>query len=1707
MSNHHNNGQLPERTAGPLKHLLVRPIFIFLSCAGWLSIATAQPFWPPSRPVVPPLIGATYSNDANRDRIDDELAEQAQQALIAASAAVAPEEISRHAARLNELVEVELIFDEPVNQRQLDTFLSQGGEISYLYKAVSYGWNGWLPLKNVIATPALLGDSLRLLQRTRPARLHLDSATRNGRVRPIWASGFGGNASGFDGSSNITIAIVDSGVDESHTDLNGRRVYWNDFSADNAPNPVDLGQHGSHVAGIAVGSGAAGGGAGNFFMSDENSLAGVPNGSFYPSLFDLPAASITCIITARWNGGGSTTLHLTSHAKGSSGGFSSHGSTNGTSPLTLVVTVTGDPSRAYTAALLSSGTTSDYVVTTQISNYPASGDGFNRFRGVAPGCSWAGAKVFDNDGNGSTTQIGAALDELVSTRVQNNIKVMNLSLGFIGNPGIATSIRQKVNTAVNNGIVAVNSAGNDGAAQSPGGREIDDPGRAAMTLTVAAANDLNQLTDYSSSGFASPGSVPGQEEDYKPDLMAPGGSSFYTFIAAVDSNSGDGAAFADQRTNDYFNISGTSMASPFAAGCAALVIDALQQSGINWDFNSSQHSRLVKMLLCATASESNAIRENNKNNPTLQRAAGGPNGFPAGKDLFEGYGMINPDAAVEAVSQVYTNGTTSIETLGPGVNDRRVWARTVSLGAGQNLGLNLTVPAGGDFDMYLYSRTPGAYGTPLLLASSTLAGTGVNETISFTPTANTNLVLVIKRVAGSGAFTLNASGPPVPPVVDFRGGPTNGPAPLVVTFTNLTVGATNHTWVFGDGNGSTVANPVHTYTNAGLYTVTLTSIGPGGTNSLTRVNYVTITNAPPPVAAFVCGPTNGVAPLNVAFTNQSLNASSYHWNFGDGNTSTAINPGNTYTNPGTYAVSLTAIGNGGTNILTITNFIVVSTPPPPVASFIANSTSGAAPFSVSFINSSTGALSYSWDFGDGGGSTVANPAHSYNNAGVYSVSLTATGSGGTNTLTRTNYIEVTNGPPIIVAQPQSQGVNVGANAIFTVTATGTPPLFYQWLFHGTNLADATASAYTRTNAQFADAGDYSVLISNFVGSVFSSNATLSVVPMSGVIPITGVPYLENFDSLGASGTGTPFGWYVGTGTGAIADTNVAVGNGSLNSAGNYNFGSTDNPDRALGSLAANALQRNTEARFLNISGLSIDSFTISYAGEQWRVGGNGAVNNDLVLQYSTDGTSFVPLGASFNFNTPVDSGAASALDGNAAPNRVTALGGTYSPAVAITNGQVFFLRWADADNSSADNAMAIDDLSISFNLTNQVLPVVAGFDGAPTNGPAPLTVVFTNSSSGATNYSWDFGDGNITNDENPSNTYSNAGVYTVVLTASGPGGSDTSTRTNYIVVTNPPPPVIADFTAQPTSGVVPLTVYFTNLSSGASSYSWDFGDGDSSSLPNPGHAYTNAGGYSVSLTAVGPGGTNTLSLLSYIVVTNPPPPAVANFVAGPTNGVAPLAVWFTNLSSGAFAYSWDFGDGDGSSLPSPVHTYTNAGGYSVSLTAVGPGGTNTLSLLSYIVVTNPPPAVANFVAGPTNGVAPLAVWFTNLSSGAFAYSWDFGDGNVSTAENPSNVYTNSGTYTIGLTAFGAESTNALTRVSYIVVQTAPPLVLTGALSGIDFILSFESVAGKTYDVEYKGALTDSSWQFLQSVSGDGSTIRITNSPATSGERYFRLKTE
>lgn len=147
---------------------------------------------------------------------------------------------------------------------------------------------------------------------------------------------------------------------------------------------------------------------------------------------------------------------------------------------------------------------------------------------------------------------------------------------------------------------------------------------------------------------------------------------------------------------------------------------------------------------------------------------------------------------------------------------------------------------------------------------------------------------------------------PLPPVADFTGSDT-GCVPLPVTFTNNSQFATSYYWDFGDGKSSTQENPTHTYAQSGVFTVTLIAYNNSGTDTMTLVNQVDVDASP--VASFNSNPdppTDLVAPADIFFNNISLNAMSYHWDFGDGNTSVATNALHTYHEEGIYTVTLIA---------------------------------------------------------------------------------------------------------------------------------------------------------------------------------------------------------------------------------------------------------------------------------------------------------------------------------------------------------------------------------------------------------------------------------------------------------------------------------------------------------------------------------------------------------------------------------------------------------------------------------------------------------------------------------------------------------------------------------------------------------------------------------------------------------------------------------
>jgi len=171
-----------------------------------------------------------------------------------------------------------------------------------------------------------------------------------------------------------------------------------------------------------------------------------------------------------------------------------------------------------------------------------------------------------------------------------------------------------------------------------------------------------------------------------------------------------------------------------------------------------------------------------------------------------------------------------------------------------------------------------------------------------------------------------------------------------------------------------------------------------------------------------------------------------------------------------------------------------------------------------------------------------------------------------------------------------------------------------------------------------------------------------------------------------------------------------------------------------------------------------------------------------------------------------------------------------------------------------------------------VSPPVAAFSGVPLSGDKPLTVQFTDESTGTpTSWLWDFGDEGSSEEQDPEHIYENAGVYTVKLTATNDGGSDDEEKVDYITVSEPPVPPVAAFSAIPLSGEKPLTVQFTDESTeDPNSWSWDFGDDESSNDQSPKHTYQKVGTYTVTLTATNDTGSDDEIKVDYITVIAPP---------------------------------------------------------------------------------------------------------------------------------------------------------------------------------------------------------------------------------------------
>lgn len=656
------------------------------------------------------------------------------------------------------------------------------------------------------------------------------------------------------------------------------------------------------------------------------------------------------------------------------------------------------------------------------------------------------------------------------------------------------------------------------------------------------------------------------------------------------------------------------------------------------------------------------------------------------------------------------------------------------------------------------------------------------------------------------------------PTADFTGVPLTGTAPHTVQFTDNSAYATTWTWDFGDGSAvSNAQNPSHTYTSAGVYTVTLTAANSFGSDTKVRTGYITVASSGscvPGLHAVYYANTSWADPGS-SRTDDRIWFSDRYTGFSsdptdDTNWPTSILPSKEYFS--VFWDGYMNIPSNGTYIFRLTTddggYLWIDSDPSSDAPTIDNGglhssldksatvtlTPGQHYFAVKMYEQTERAVAY----------LEYRPSSSSTFVPVEDVC----------------HIEI---PPVAAFSGTPTTGTAPMSVTFTDQSTNSPT---SWLW---NFGDGNTTGNTLKNPThlYTSPGSYTVTltVTNAAGSGSSTQL--------GYITAAYPTFVRRVNAGGSSYTDT---------SGNLWSADQAFTTGGW---GYVTAGSTSTTANAISGTLDDTLyqamrSRNSlEYRFTVPNG-DYD-VTLKFAEIVNSVGSGGRVFDVLIE------------GSQVMNNADIY-----ALAGN---SRYAAYDRTFSTTVSDGVLNINFNR--ESGQSAMVSAIGLDlDVPVP----------VAAFSGTPTAGESPLQVTFTDESTNVpTSWLWNFGDGNTTGNtlKHPVHLYTADGTYTVTLTATNDGGSNTVTRTSYIK-TGPQPPV-ADFTATPVSGNIPLSVAFTDTSMYTpTSWSWNFGDGDTSASRNPTHVYTTAGTYTVTLTATNAMGSDGETKTGYITATTPP---------------------------------------------------------------------------------------------------------------------------------------------------------------------------------------------------------------------------------------------
>ncbi len=355
-------------------------------------------------------------------------------------------------------------------------------------------------------------------------------------------------------------------------------------------------------------------------------------------------------------------------------------------------------------------------------------------------------------------------------------------------------------------------------------------------------------------------------------------------------------------------------------------------------------------------------------------------------------------------------------------------------------------------------------------------------------------------------------------------------------------------------------------------------------------------------------------------------------------------------------------------------------------------------------------------------------------------------------------------------------------------------------------------------------------------------------------------------------------------------------------------------------------------------------------------------------------------------------------------------------------------------------------------------------------------VHFTNTSQLATVYSWDFDDGDESEEENPIHTYTSDGTYTVVLYASNDECSEPQEYSLVIdIVTQP----TAGITMDHSEGCKPDTIHFhDNSSDNVDTRYWTFEAGTpaSSTLKNPVVRYDTAGKFNVQLIVYNALYSDTIKYIDTIYIHDIPK---ANFIHTINGNI----VTFTNTSFDGNTFNWDYGDGTSSTDTNSVHTYSAGGDYNVRLIATNDCGKDTITKLIHLTLE----ANADFTVDTARGCAVFDANFHSLAN-TDNVSWVFEGGNpgTSTELHPVVQYNNAGKFDVTMYASNSLGKDTLVRLDYIEVLAQPTGDFTNTVNAyiVNFTQTTDNIEGFSWDFGDGSTSTDVNPSHTYAIDGD-----------------------